>query len=197
MSNLGLSIPMMEAYQSIVSALSTFYADTESNKIDTLAIVICTTKYCFLQFPNMYPQVSEECARFLVNSGNALFGKAVDSRIQFYSDFIRGKQPYGEWIFDDDGFGRDNELLRAQAAYGDIVFYPPARDSYDECQYAIFTDTEFRFMRMLQERVLGSLNVLCLKCYEAQKRKRNKTVLNVIIWVLIFIVSFFFYKSII
>lgn len=196
MSNLGLSITMMEAYQNIVSALSTFHADSESNKIDTLAIIICTTKYCFFQFPDMYAQVREECAKFLLHSGYALLSRSVDSRIHFYSEFINGKQPYGEWLFNEDGFGRDNALLRAQAAYGDIIFDPTSRDSYDDCQYSILTDSEFRFMRMLQDRVLGVLHILQLKCYEAQKRKKHKTILYVIMIVLVFIVSFFIFKTI-
>lgn len=196
MSSLGLSISMMEAYQSIISSLSMFSADSERNKIETLAIIICTTKYCFFTLPKMYADVSEECARFLMASGNAMYSKAVDNRIQFYFDFIKGKQPYGEWIFDEDGFGRNMELLRAQAAYGDIIFCPSACDDYDECYYSISTNAEFKLMRILQENVLGSLNVLQLKCYEAQKRRRTRSILFALMWVAIFVVSFFFYKAI-
>ena len=196
MSSLGLSIPMMEAYQSIISSLSRFCADNERNKIETLAIIICTTKYCFLPYPKMYSDVSEECARFLMATGNAMYSKSVDNRIQFYFDFIKGKQPFGEWIFDEDGFGRNIEVLRAQAAYGDIIFCPSARDDYDECYYSISTNSEFKLMRMLQENVLGTLNVLQLKCNEAQKRRKTRSILVALMWVAIFVASFFFYKAI-
>lgn len=190
MSRLIISEHMLQAYQSMIQGLSRFGMDDEENKIDTAAIIISLTMYTFSHKDSYRQNVISQCKQFVLLAFQSHNFDAIKKRMAFYLEFINGKQPYGSWLFGSDRYGRHSDVLRAQAAYGDILLDPYARDDYSQCRYIEFDQFSHRFIVALHEEITGALNLMLMKYKNMLSNKRFSLKSVILIALAIIVVCF-------
>lgn len=60
-----------------------------------------------------------------------------NERVNFYAEFVRGKQPRYEWLFFEKPQIEENGIFRCCAAFGDIIFNPECLENYDNAPVII------------------------------------------------------------
>lgn len=155
-----VSRAIKDAYNRIQDILAGSYRAYGDSDTETLAVLGAISSYLFSRNHAQLDTAArgfELCVSSIEEIENL---NNLSTRMTFYQGFIAGRQPIGQWLFTGN-YGRDQAIMRAIAAYGDVLFDPFARINYDlfATVEGGFPDPDFRSM-MLQ-KVIPEIQNMC------------------------------------
>lgn len=77
-----------------------------------------------------------------------------NERVNFYAEFVRGRQPRYEWMFFEKPDWKENGILRCCVAFGDLLWNPNCINDYDNAPVLIRNITD------APEFVIGMKNLI-------------------------------------
>lgn len=75
--------------------------------------------------------------QYSIDERTSINQEVFTERVNFYAEFVRGKEPRYDWLFNEKPDWADNGILRCCAAFGDIIFNHNCVDNYDKAPIQI------------------------------------------------------------